>query len=812
MAYDIKTRNQLKSFTKNDIEKLRQIMYSGGAKYKCYLTINGKEVSPKQISKINISNPIIDTKSDYMYVGTYIAQKLTIKFKNLDNLDIKSNNEVNLDIGILVDNEYYKIPIGKFLIDDLSENYYETCEISCLDYSIKAKKNIDYSPCFVDGKATIDTILEYICDYFGIELDKNYPRTNGTIETGLFDNTLSGKRYISYISELKGCNAKHGRDGILYLIPIKQGSNVKINALKSKSWELGEKYKITGVTYDDGARIFKAGDNSENTLFIRNDNPFIESQETIDNIYNVVKDTEIYNLKTENYGDITLDPYDNILYQLGDKSYNTLNNIDLTYEMNIMSTNNVSLPTKQQEETTNVVGGNEQSKIIRMGRTIDLINGEIKDLVKKVVDISKTITGVGSINITDSYGETLHKLEIYGYYELPIVGNNIITGEFKVKSNSILTIKQNDEIYRQYKLPFKTLYMVEDTHDTFTYLEGKCYVTRNIGVNDDGTKYILENPYIEEYEDLIIEIPNGNFTISIDEETLHLSATYLLQNEYTDTFATQADVENSIKISSEEILIKSETNLLENGDKLIASINTKSTGEVLIDASKLAEINANKINFNSYDFNVTTQNMKISIGTEENKKDIINANGVLTNLIYTGFVDGNMFVGSGDYIPLGRVGGGDTLETQKNRCNFSFKLPTNFVVESAKVFLSHSPVNWTYNNGNSQTKGYSSQLKLYKANVEDIIMNYNVTSSSSYKQNATYSEIYGAFGSSGFTGSNTKSTSTTSIDIKDYIDSDKVNILMIQDSNSALYTTNEEIFGNTGSVMAYLEVIGYYKV
>ena len=66
-----------------------------------------------------------------------------------------------------------------------------------------------------------------------------------------------------------------------------------------------------------------------------------------------------------------------------------------------------------------------------------------------------------------------------------------------------------------------------------------------------------------------------------------------------------------INIASDEILIKSKTEILENGDELIASINTKATGDILIDASRLAQINANKINFNSYDFNVTTQNMKI---------------------------------------------------------------------------------------------------------------------------------------------------------------------------------------------------------
>lgn len=583
----------------NVTKRFREIVYSGGAIYKCSLKINNKLVPNRQIAKITISNPIIDTTSDYFYVGSYIAQKLTIKFKNLDNLDIKSNNDVSLDISLNVDGTEVNVPIGKFLIDDLSENYYESCEITCLDYSVKAKNNIDYSPCFVDGKAKIDTIFEYICNFFGITFDPNYPKTNGDIEVGIYDSTVSGKRYISYIAELKGCNAKHGRDGILYLIPLKQTSNVSINALKSKSWKLGEKFQISGVSYDDGARPFKAGDTTNNTLFIRSDNPFVKDQTTIDNIYNVVKDTIIWNLKTENYGDISLDPWDNISYQLGKETYNTLMNVNLTYEMNISSTNEIKLPTKQQEQTTNVVGGDIQSRLLRVGRTIDLINGEIKDLSEKVVDISSTASGVGFVNITNGYKGNLHKLDIYGYMELPIIGN-IIIGQFKVNNFKII-VEQNDEVYREYILDdMKNLYQVGTVHDTFEYLDGKCSITKRIGIDNEGNKYVLETPYTIDLKDLIIEVPEGDYKIYTNFNDLHLEVEYLLKNEYTDTFAKQVDLQSEINIRSDEIELLSKKKV--NNDEVIASINL---------TPEKAQIEANKISLKGKEFNLTTDEINI---------------------------------------------------------------------------------------------------------------------------------------------------------------------------------------------------------
>lgn len=1408
----------------NVTKRFREIVYSGGAIYKCSLKINNKLVPNRQIAKITISNPIIDTTSDYFYVGSYIAQKLTIKFKNLENLDIKSNNDVSLNISLDVDGTEVNVPIGKFLIDDLSENYYETCEITCLDYSVKAKNNIDYSPCFVDGKATIDTIFEYICNHFGITFDPNYPKTNGNIEVGVYDNTVSGKRYISYIAELKGCNAKHGRDGILYLKPLKQTSNVSINALKSKSWKLGEKFKISGVSYDDGARPFKTGDTTNNTLFIRSDNPFVQDQTTIDNIYNVVKDTVIWNLKTENYGDISLDPWDNISYQLGKETYNTLMNVNLTYEMNISSTNEVKLPTKQQEQTTNVVGGDIQSKLLRVGRTIDLINGTIEDLSEKIVDISaqasgkkevelencsetplyklkitgddsllfpgdkkkyftyenyegstidtdikgssydinnldvkgrstqevrsgknlfiplgsKTVSGItvtenndgtynisgtatsnieytgfisldnskiingetyilssnkdlpagltariemyndatwlrvfvpsiGAINKTQTgvantanatrvrfgmfissgttldiknigfqleKGSTATSFEQYGKSPSPdypseiksVKGRNIcdvstsqigvswilssdsaraicnvrvmpnttyslsfedisgIDGMFfgqkvkatdtnvingmaqittnrqitttsttnwlciqfnkanislndikaiklQIEKGSIITnyvpydtiqimntgknIEQgmeqggisnsgenyssttairskyfdmvkpnttyalsmnssangfnvaqydenknfisftyhygkittedntryirisktatlNDEIQIEegetvtsyepnqsqtlnidlqgnelcsigdtedvlgisvtgdtkinkkigkdvldgsgtsyvvadsswgnhvfaytgnnnrkpwskglsdyftfvqgtgsafvlndgefcigqgaiifrndaintleefktllsthnltfiYELatpetinlsPTKPLYLYDGinhlTNDNIAYMVAKMvkstmflktsdlYVnqgqsnekifnlkipalrelngvkdeynlentkatlTKRIGLNANLEEYILDEPQIIDLGKMTIELNEGTNILTMPSfPNNYYEVTYLLKNEYTDTFANQAQVSSMINIASDEILIKSKTEILENGDELIASINTKATGNVLIDASRLAQINADKINFSSYDFNVTTQNMKISIGQGDDKKDIINANGVLTNLQ---FKSSNQIWGNGQSAsyPLGFSpeaeiqGGSEIYPSRKSYLQIDYDVPENFVISNAYITIFHTPIYW--DNGQYHTWGYCRNLGIFKVtNSGNFVINLAFFGEGETLGEFNTEIINNAFGNNTYwtakipNNDSYLSENITTNDLTNNIDKTGHGTLLIQSNDTAptsntlagLYTT-DGAGGKTGSAYAILNIIGYTKV
>ena len=523
----------------------RNKQYSGESEFKARLVIGETEIPNDQIARIEIDNPIFDSTSEnnngIFYIGTFISQKVTIKFKNLDGLDLHSGDNVELYISQYVNDEWVEIPMGLYLIDDLAENYHETCEISCLDYAVKFKNGIDYSPCFVDDKATVDTILQYICTTCGVTLG-SYPSINGNIETGQYDSTVSGKQWISYIAELKGCNAKIGRDGVLNLIPLCQEPAVSINALESESWKLGEKYEISKVRFDNGLNAFTKGDETENTLYIRQDNPFVLNQETVDNIYDslfredgsevevwyeftrsVVSGTEylivnentvdaksinsdlsnpqiqfdvaptdnvwiftesgsgytirnkvtnkylgyetnssgvptslgvhdeptvwtwnssngrlsvavtglmagtyyiryynnswsinrstgsnaslylakfevegggqlptiIYSLETRNYGDISLDAWDIINYTLGDKSYPTYNNNKLTFEMSIMSDTKTQISSKQQEETTNYIGGNTSTQVRKLKTTVNALDNKIT-LEAEQIDTSLT--------------------------------------------------------------------------------------------------------------------------------------------------------------------------------------------------------------------------------------------------------------------------------------------------------------------------------------------------------------------------------------------------------------------------------------
>lgn len=477
MAYIVKDSNG------NDItEEFRAKSYSGSSQYKAKLTIGDDLVPNSQISKIVISSPIINKNDKVFTLGSFVSQQITIKFRNLDNLYIKSGTEVKLEIGQYIDSvqDYVYVPIGIYYIDDLGANYQKTCEITCLDKATFFKDAIDYSPCFVDGKATVDTILQYICTQCGVELGE-YPTTNGDIETSMYDSSVSGKRWVSYIAEIKGCNAKIDRDGKLVLkeLKYKENADATINLLKCKSMVVGEQYILSKVTYFDAKRNFTAPstENTDyNTLIIRQDNPFIKDQTTIDNIYNVVKGFRINSTTIENYGDITLDSWDYIEYKLGNQggSLYTLNNNTITYEMTIMSKVETKIPTEQQQVTTNVKDDpiNER-RIVKT--QVDLLEGTVETLTAKTSELDVTINQNKQeiIGMLGNYApasdvlileENVKTLQTDTYKKTEV--NKILKGQFydengnKIVSEIVQTTSgtfdENGMLYEKTNAPTKT--------------------------------------------------------------------------------------------------------------------------------------------------------------------------------------------------------------------------------------------------------------------------------------------------------------------------------------------------------------------
>ena len=398
-------------------EEYKNIIYSGGAVHKAILTINGIEIPNNQIQSIEISDPLIDNQQKIFYLGQFASKQIIIKFKNIDGIPIEGN--VELSIGTLINDEWEIVPIGKFLIETNTENYYTNNKLTCLDYAVKMKSNCDYSELINDEEGNVtpislESLLIWICNHYGVELG-TYPETNKDYLISTYDSTLSGKYYISLIAELMGSNAHFGRDGKLYIIPIKQSSTEQINALKSKSFNSTSTYTISKVIFDDGTRKVELGNDDNNTLFIRNDNLFVldEHEALINNIYESVKGTRIDSIAVENYGDVSLDCFDIITYQLEEETYLTLHNSKITYEQVLMGKIETIIPTENQTSTTNQFDGNADSKIRRIQSQVNQLDGSLKIIAEESSETNKLVSEleVSVEGISNTVSQTSTNLE-----------------------------------------------------------------------------------------------------------------------------------------------------------------------------------------------------------------------------------------------------------------------------------------------------------------------------------------------------------------------------------------------------------------
>lgn len=231
-----------------------------------------------------------------------------------------------------------------------------------------------------------------------------------------------------------------GRDGKCYIVPLKDNTKtpIEIDALGSKSFEVGDVYEISRVCYDNGKLKFQAGGNVisvdvlpetdidissyyylttdlkyytyvneewkettdvKNTLYVRLDNLFIAQQEEIDNIYNAIVGFKVHNISCENRGDITLDAWDMIKYVTDDGEYYTLNENELTYNGVCMSKVKTSIPAGKKNETTNIINASADAAFKRVQTIVNEAENSIKTITEKTTTLeTKTLENETAIN------------------------------------------------------------------------------------------------------------------------------------------------------------------------------------------------------------------------------------------------------------------------------------------------------------------------------------------------------------------------------------------------------------------------------
>lgn len=496
-------------------QKYKEKILNNSTQHELNIYIDDKKIEPNHI--IDFKTTLELFNNNEFCLGC--TPEIDIEFE-IDKRDLPEvYNEVYVETGI--DEEV--VPIGYFTIQKPIEDDEFKVKIKATDYMKKFEDN-KYDGSDLTYPATMLQTLQDICTKIGVELGST-SFLNDDKQIAVYDNTVTARTYISYIAEQAGGFAVMGRDGKLYIKTFGEDTaNIDINLFGDFKW--GDKYKVSRVSYEDGIQNYKFGDETASTVYINQNNIYIVDSEQIENIYNQIKDFEVYTFKGEtiidpayDIGDILVIDGKKVLFQ-GELEYagkfkaNIKSKIQAKTEQESMQTksSNSTKIRKIQSEINQIDGKIAQlvqeqtensSKISQHEQDIDSITNKISEtnneLEQKTSKLKQTIDGLNH-NLTQSGGNNIF------YYAKEFWTDETEDSQANLEEYTDTEIQQNSVSGNGYKIKSgisKQVAQVKNNSYTisFTYKKLNSLATGYVLIN--GTQYDLDN---EDWKEQVITL------------------------------------------------------------------------------------------------------------------------------------------------------------------------------------------------------------------------------------------------------------------------------------------------------------------
>lgn len=469
------------------------------------------------------------------------------------------------------DSSFEMIPIGIYNVDDYTDNDDNTITIKALDNMIKFEFNYDGSELISKGEATLLEVAQDICKKAGVELNST-SFLNSDKKVAVYDNTVTARKYISYIAESAGGFACIDRKGKLCFRKFYQDeTEIPLEIFGEYKW--GEEFKISKVSYEDGIRSFKFGDDTRNNLWINQENMYIVDEDQVQKIYNEIKDLTSNTFE----GKTVIDP----AIDLGDKividGKNVIYQGEMSLEGSFIAQISSKIQIKQKEETTvkkesqKVVNRKVQSridqaegkieqlveetseqsqKLTKVEQTVDSISQKVSD----IEDLTQTAEGIKTVTLENCIEANLLELHIYGnntvFNYLLLDDKLTLDDDLYLEGDDLISVTDKDNNIKTYSLGItEALRQNSEVCDEVVLESGQAKVIRR--VNKSGSTKAKES--VENLGKLEIPLKEGTNTITINNYTARIKAKYVIKSTYSDTFATKVEMNSEIKQTKESV-------------------------------------------------------------------------------------------------------------------------------------------------------------------------------------------------------------------------------------------------------------------
>ena len=577
---------------------------------RAYIKLGNTIISPDNYL---INAKYKDEKADPetgQFIGVTSMRELTIKLYNYENTLELENQEVEYFVGALVGNEYKYINFGKFIVQKPdNEEVNEETTFTALDYMSKFDGEDKYTPQITFGtNTTLYDLAEDVCRQAGVELGSAYFRnSNMQVLANPFQNGENCRTVLKSIAKVAFSPAYIGQDNKLYIgfditnsiaeiittddfFENKPNDEVKpITALTLRSSEV----KTAGQTiYASQELIDEYGINE---LIIEED--YLAYTDTLRNAY-LTGATLLFGLT---YKPLTIDLLGSIYLSFNDviKVINLQSNEYITYalnnthEFNGTLYNTISAPALTEAEEKYKYESEDKTHRTKTAIEIDKANGEIRAIVAdvneqreittrlnvRVGELESAITEIADITkpgMTDTAHIPAAQLTGINASEPitikvhPIVQNiSYLYPMSTLYPNSTLYLKTrtlrfyNSRTNENFDciLPCDLFYYDAEHYDDISYEYGDgtpstrtCIVNKKVGINANGTTYLLNTQTTIPYPYPTIPLTNGDYLVSLVEyEAGYIYVLLMAANIYTTQYATRIEMNSAITQTAQEI-------------------------------------------------------------------------------------------------------------------------------------------------------------------------------------------------------------------------------------------------------------------
>lgn len=537
-----------------------------------------------------------DINSVTPYYEANLLKSVMKQFDFNSNKNIPAGTEINFKYGLLVNGEYEYLNYGNYIVysSEKQENT-GSYNIVCYDKMLYSMK--DYESLGLTYPITLVTYLVNLCQKLGYTLaTTEFANMNQQLPRDVFDGIgFTYRDVLDDIAEATGSTIYINLNDELVLGQITDTKDtIDEEYIKDTNVNFGEKYgpinsivlcrSVSDNVYiqdkesidTNGLCELKISDNQ-----IMNQN---NRSDYLQGIFDNIKGTEYYLNDFSSTGIMYYDLLDRYNVKIGEKTYSCVmlnDEQDITQgleeqihterpetsetdytkadktDQKINQTNLIVDKQNQQIQALVTTNSELVQKTTQLEIDVDTIKGEISE----VADLTITSDGYGSINVENINESEPILIRIYPGAEdiiplRPKMGLYPRIGLYPHRRELII-MRTNDETpySLEYNIP-GDLYRLDNNYDEFVidYENQKCYINRNIGINEAGEKYLLEIPTVENYEYPILQLLEGDYKIYMPAfENAYIYVRLMTKNIYTSHFATKIEMNSKIEETVDSI-------------------------------------------------------------------------------------------------------------------------------------------------------------------------------------------------------------------------------------------------------------------